>query len=394
MLISFSFLLPCTTAIVSGKYTVDGRPLLFKHRDSDAFHNKVMYFTDGKYDYIGLVNSKDPSGKEVWAGCNSAGFAIMNSASYNLKINDTTSVKDQEGIVIKKALQSCATVDDFEELLKSMPKPIGVEANFGVIDAFGGAAYFETDNFKFTKIDVNDTKIAPFGYVIRTNYSFTGAADDGKGYIRYLTAEELLYNAAARKDISPQFFLQGISRNLQHSLTKIDLRKSCPENSEGSYYVNLQDYIPRYSSVSSTLVQGVKPGESPDLTTMWTILGFQLCSVAVPAWVSAGDKLPTAIVADKTGNAPLCGMALKLKDKCFPIKRGSGKKYINLDALFNRKETGIMQRLAPLEDKILVETYKKLIDWRKNGIKTKEVEKFYDWLDKTILVEYNNLFSL
>ena len=55
------------------------------------------------------------------------------------------------------------------------------EANFGVIDAQGGAAYYETTNFSFTKIDANDPVVAPFGYLIRTNYSFTGTADDGYG---------------------------------------------------------------------------------------------------------------------------------------------------------------------------------------------------------------------
>ena len=78
----------CTTAIISGKYTVDGRPLLLKHRDSDFDQNKIMYFEDGKYEYIGLVNSVDSLGNEVWAGFNSAGFAIMNAASYNLKYDD------------------------------------------------------------------------------------------------------------------------------------------------------------------------------------------------------------------------------------------------------------------------------------------------------------------
>ena len=68
----------CTTAIVSGKYTADGRPLLYKHRDTGSLQNKLMHFTDGKYSYVGIVNSTDNVGKEVWGGYNSAGFAIMN----------------------------------------------------------------------------------------------------------------------------------------------------------------------------------------------------------------------------------------------------------------------------------------------------------------------------
>ena len=50
----------CTTAIVSGKYTVDGRPLLFKNRDTGFAQNKLMYLTDGKYDYTGILQNIIP----------------------------------------------------------------------------------------------------------------------------------------------------------------------------------------------------------------------------------------------------------------------------------------------------------------------------------------------
>ena len=53
---------------------------------------------------------------------------------------------------MKKALQTCATIDEFEQMLKELPQPIRLEANFGVIDAQGGAAYFELSNFKYVKI--------------------------------------------------------------------------------------------------------------------------------------------------------------------------------------------------------------------------------------------------
>lgn len=35
-----------------------------------------------------------------------------------------------------------------------------------------------------------------------------------------------------------------------------------------------QDFIARSSTASSVVVQGVKEGERPELTTMWTILGY------------------------------------------------------------------------------------------------------------------------
>jgi hypothetical protein len=384
----------CTTAIVSGKYTQNGRPLIIKHRDTGELQNKMMYFEDGEYDYLGVVNSSDTLGSEVWMGTNSAGFCIMNSASYNLKVNDTTKIKDREGIIIKLALMQCRTIEDFEQMLADLPKPLGVEANFGVIDAFGGAAYYETDNWNFTKIDVNDPMVAPFGYVIRTNYSFTGSRDDGYGYIRYLTAEQLLYNAEATHSIDYKFFLKNISRSLKHSLLDKNWNRDFPKDSNDPFYIITQDYIPRYSSASTFLCEGVKEGEPAELTTMWTILGYQFCAAAVPTWVSGGNNLPKLLVADKSGNAPLCDTALKLKELVYPIKRGNGKSYMNLTSLFNKEGTGIYQKMRKIEDVIFSKTEIKLKNWRANGIVTEEVKDHYHWLDQYISSAYLKEFGI
>ncbi len=385
----------CTTAIVSGKYTKDGRPLIFKHRDTGKLQNKIMFFDDGKYDYIGVVNSIDEEGKEVWMGTNSAGFCIMNSASYNLKPDtDTTKIMDREGFIMKKALQECETIEDFEKLLNEHPKPIGVEANFGVIDAFGGAAFYETDNCGFTKIDVNDPKNAPFGYVIRTNYSFTGTRDDGYGYIRYLTAEELLYTAEGTKNIDHRFFLQDVSRSLKHPLLNKDWHKEFPKDSNAPFYIVTQDYIPRYSSASTFLCEGVKNGEPAELTTMWTILGYQFCSVAIPTWVSSGPDLPKIVVANKKKVSPICDAALILKKKAYPITRGNGNSYLNLTSLVNKDGTGIYQKVKKIENKVLTKTKTNLDNWRENGFSKNMVLDFYNWIDKYISTQYKKEFEL
>jgi len=67
---------------------------------------------------------------------------------------------------------------------------------------------------------------------------------------------------------------------------------------------------------------------------------------------------------------------------------------MNLSVLFNKQNSGILQKLRPLENKILTESASKLKSWRKDGLNIKEVQKYYDWLDKIILAEYNNLFDL
>ncbi len=295
---------------------------------------------------------------------------------------------------MKEALRSCATLADFEELLQNWPKPMGVESNFGVIDAEGGAAYYETTNFSFKKIDANDPIIAPFGYIIRTNYSFTGTPDNGYGYIRYLTANDLIYNAAGQNTLNYKFLLQKVSRSLNHSLLKLDLTKIPWKAEADKHFVTFEDYIPRQSTVTVMVVQGVKKNESVDLTTIWTVLGFPLCSIVVPTWVSGGEGIPSLLTANQTGNAPLCQMALDLKGKCFPIKRGSGKRYINLAALYNLNQSGIMQKLPMLENSIISQTGNSLAQWRSSGMKQREIEDLYEEVSEQIIKFYSENFDV
>jgi hypothetical protein len=386
-------LMACTTAIISGKFTPDRRPLLWKNRDTGDLDNKLMYFTDGKYDYIGLINSKDSTGSEVWTGMNTAGFAIMNSASYNLNSLEDADAAINEGKVMRKALQQCATVDEFEKFLQNLPKPYGLEANFGVIDAQGNGAYFETSNNNYYKIDVNDPVAAPMGYLIRTNYSFTGKPDEGQGYIRYLTAETLFYQASATNNLTPEFILQDAARCLYHSLTETDLTQQQPDAAREKF-VWFADYIPRFSTSASVVVQGIKMNESPALMTMWTVLGFPLCSIVYPVWFNAAHQLPYLLMAGIGNNAPLCDKALKLKELCFPVKRGHGEDYLNIAALYNSTGSGIMQKLNPVEEQVFNNAKNRLGAWRETPPGTTEILDFYKSLDKKITEDYFRIFGL
>lgn len=382
-------IIPCTTAIVSGKASKDGRPLLLKNRDSDFEQNSLAYFNDGKYTYIGLINSVDLQRKEVWSGMNSAGFAIMNSASYNLKPeSDTTKIADREGIVMKLALQTCATVDDFEQLLKSLPKPLGVEANFGIIDATGGAAYFETDNFNYKKYDVNDPAIAPNGYLIRTNYSFSGDRSAGYGHIRFETASELFTKASKRNGITTSFLLQDVSRCLFHSATKTDLSKNLPADNHDTTYVPFQDYIPRNSTSAVVVIEGVKLGEQTNLTTMWVALGFSLASVAIPVWNVPEVTLPEVVVNNSDNPAPVSQQATTIKHNLFSFKGSEKERYINIAGVVNKNQTGIRQIVKPLEQQITEKANEQLNRWREKGMNPSELQLLYKWIDDTVTREY------
>jgi len=91
----------CTTAVISGKYTKDGKPMLWKLRDTESFDNHVQFFVGSKYKYMALVNTDASRDSQVWGGYNSSGFAIMNSASFNTNSGDTCSFTDQEGVIMK-----------------------------------------------------------------------------------------------------------------------------------------------------------------------------------------------------------------------------------------------------------------------------------------------------
>lgn len=384
----------CTTFIVSGKYTPDGRPILYKHRDTGTLDNALVFFTDGKYPYIGLVDGTADGTSTVWGGYNSAGFAIMNSAAYNNNIGDTTTLLDREGIVMKLALQQCATLADFEKMLKDLPKPLGVDANFGVIDASGGAAYYETGQQGFKKIDANDPAVAPFGYLIRTNYSFTGVIDKGFGYIRYATASGVLNMAAAMNRLEPQYLINNISRNLTHSLTKVNLREGIPADNSQPDFRAFDDFIPRNITASVIMVVGVKKGEDAANTMMWTVLGFPLVTVAVPVWISAGKELPRLLSMKSDFHAPLCDAAMKLKSLCFPITRGSGGKYIDIAAVINAKNTGIMQLIEPVENEIFIKTRELLTRMPEGKNRTVAIQEHYRWLDSYIAESYKSLFGI
>ena len=385
----------CTTFIMSGKHTPDGRPLLYKNRDTGTLDNALVVFTDGKYRYIGLVDAKESWKREVWAGFNEAGFAIMNSAAYNNNTGDTTRFSDQEGVVMKMALATCATLEDFEKMLDDLPEPLGVDANFGVIDARGGAAYYETGNYGFTKIDANDPSLAPYGLLIRTNHSFTGSVGEGGGYIRYAAASEAMNMALAQNRLDPQYLLNSLSRNLTHGLTKVNLRAEMPADAGSTLFRNFDDFIPRTSTAAAVMVVGAAAGEDPSNAMMWTLLGFPLTTVALPVWLTKGNDLPEIVRMKDGFHAPLCDAAMQLKHRLFPINRGSGGKYMNLALLLNRENTGIMQKLEPVEDEIFIKTADLMA-----AMPAKEKERralvleHYKWLDTFITGSYKELFGV
>ncbi|MBR4995730.1 MAG: hypothetical protein IKY82_06680 [Alistipes sp.] len=320
----------CTSAVISARATKSGRPLLWKHRDTGTEWNHIEHFRGKRFAFTGLVNSDDAERKEVWAGANERGFAIMNTASYNMKPDSLKYLPEREGEVMKAALGECGSVAEFEEFIKNMPQPRALETNFGVIDAEGGAAYFEVWDYGYTKYDANDTAQCPNGYIIRSNYSFSGVQDEGMGYIRYQNAEYLLHRAYAAGALSAEWIFESASRSFFNAMLNTDLMSN-PSSASG--WAIDQDYIPRKSSSASVVVEGVAKGENVDATTIWSVLGYPPCGYAVASWVKAADEIAYPIAAADNGRSAANRLAVSLKRKVFPVSRGNGSRYMRMDII-------------------------------------------------------------
>ena len=274
----------CTSVIISGNARADGRPVMLKHRDTGEVNNRMQWFSGPSYNFIGLVNSSSKVG-EVWAGHNSAGFCIMNTATYDLKDDNVPdSEMDNEGILMYKALGICADLRDFEHFLDTLPKPWRVEANFGIIDAKGGAAYYEVNNHSYKKYNVSEE---PEGYMVVTNFTRSGRPADRKGVDRFEKAVGLM------KDVD-------ISTAGHYELFNVISRSGKP--------------ILRDITSSAMVFEGVVPGEDPGLTVAWTILGCPSTCIYIPLKVFGSDHIPAFMKEYKDGdNAQICSQALVIK---------------------------------------------------------------------------------
>lgn len=323
----------CTAVIISGRLTEDGRPILWKHRDTDSLDNSLRHFSGEKYSFVGLVNSSSADG-EVWGGINTAGFAVVNTASYCLKNDDVPrSEMDREGILMYRALEICSSLEDFETFLDTLSRPMGVEANFGCIDAFGGAAWYETGNTSYHKIDVN---ACDDGFFVVTNFSVSGEPARWKGVERYQTAYAIFseMNAAGTlPGIHPLDIVDSLSRSYRHEVLGIDLTRDAEEFLSRTNGLAVdQDFIPRRSTSASVVIRGVRDGEDPSHAMVWAALGYPAVAVTVPVPVSDEPHLPSALssfpVSDLTS---FCGLAAHLKSGfVFPGCVSNAGSYVRL----------------------------------------------------------------
>jgi len=345
----------CTVAVISGAATIDGRPLLWKNRDSSTRENSARFFRGPRYDFIGVINSGDTT--QVWMGMNTAGFALMNSESMD---QDGDSA-DTEGYFMKQALGRCARIEDLDDLLRQTALAgRGTRANFGCIDAYGGAAFFETGNFRHTRFTPQDSGLIPSGVLVRANFSMTGRGDEAYGGWRYHRARNLLARRLAAGRIDLSFMLERVVRDLvsdeldPNPLPFPGAMDGAPEG-----FIHTQNTINRHRTVAGAIFQGVKPGEDPALATMWLLLGEPVVAVALPLWPASGE-VPEAFAG--AGGSRLNLDFSRIRARLYPDK--DFPEYLDTSRLARgRRPWQTLRR--ELEEEVLRKTAAAMSEWRR-----------------------------
>lgn len=351
----------CTSALIGAQRGADGRWLLWKHRDSGHPDNYIKKFeaTDSTMAYVALFNAEDTEAREAWIGFNAAGFAVMNTASYNIPA-PAKSWQDREGILMSEALSRCRTIDDFYNLLINHVGARGVQANFGAFDAYGNGAYFETSDKDVVVFPLDSTEIAT-----RTNYSLSGGSKNRLGISRHLAENHLIDSIMATDcrrapigKIGAEDFIETLSRSLYLPEKEIDLLDDTAATAP-----DRGDLISRRSSCSSVVIEGPLPGEDPAKTMiMWTSIGFPTLSTVEPVTLdSIPQSLLPTIRQHKDGKISIhsakCDSVNVLRDKAFIKEVNSSKSRTNNQKPSYNFNLNYLRKEIPLRRAISITKY-------------------------------------
>ena len=338
-----------SSGMASGLATPDGRALMWKSRDRGGtapveFH----YVDDGRIPFIGLTDVNDTA--RYYAGVNIEGFAIENTDNHN-----TDHGPHNDGITMRMALATCRTVDDFTALLDSAnARDVNGRYgyDYGVIDAYGGATIFECHQFNYVRFDAAE---AEGGFLIRTNFSYTGPVNPNDdrvfyGVHRHDQGMKLFKEAANNGNLTVNYILRYVVRDL----TTEDF-DPYPLPFRG-YYQNLPygnvmniSAICRSSTTAVTVVQGVLAGEQPDETIMWSMNGSPVSGIATPLWVRAGSVPPEY---DGERTSEINDRTIQLYNYVYGAFGGA----VDTWRLTNPGGTGLWDYLLPLQDRIIAKT--------------------------------------
>ncbi len=280
--------LACTVGVVNGVLTVDGRPILFKNRDSRSLGLQALIYHPaegpGTLAYIGVGDV----GSYPTMGLNAAGLATGNS-----RANDpgryirNPNLSNQTLARLRNIDEVRSFIDRQIQLPVDHPDNIWLSGCFPYIDAHGNAVLFEVSKSKDPEIGIwckeydsmNPARETQklYGMVLRGNkfHRTNDGLDNLSDGANYGTCR---VNMQALRDLGAldvKTLIQGTPDQ------GVELFRCDPYEDSRN--------IARWWTVSTMVIHGVKVGEDPALTTMWAMLGKADYCMAVPAWVRVSN---------------------------------------------------------------------------------------------------------
>ena len=427
-LVSVDSSMACDIAVVSGKYTSNGRPLIWKNRDhGPRWEQEVRYYDAVDPNVGGSVRVVDRASTMKWlygdgdvtimsGGVNESGFAIANTTVYEADpVHEYYS--NANHLLMEKAVETCITVEDFDALLADFRNVSEnwnkiISGNFVAIDAEGGAALYEIysgpgvqaylNPLMINKFDANDVEDAPMGFVNRTNsHEWLTRTSDTKRELRGTDILAELYDEGvefpneASKGLNFKNVLMVLAKDVcGDDPTMVD---GIPSSSPNKY--NTKYCISRYMTNIALVVDGVPVGEDPGLSTLWCNLGEPSIGVSTPYFPAANGVTPYAWAESdmETGypidNTVTCAINQAINDceidGLYINNWDYGYWYLEMDRTIDYELLREVQTWTlPLEEKI-IENTEAILDQYRNG-SGYTTQDLYDLSHYAARYMYNN----
>jgi len=365
----------CTIGIASGSVTENGKPLIWKTRDrASRPHNQVYYNTNFEINFVSVVDTTETI---CWMGLNDQGFAVLNSAAYDL---DETR-DNNHGYMMQHALGNFSTIQEFENYLIATNGDREAWGNFAVMDSAGKVSLFEVSNSQYWRYDADNSQN---GWLVRTNFSESGGGDVGLD--RYLRSEDIISELVENHELSAKSLFEYNLRDLSDpESNEVEIPFEGHSQNNGLYgFFDTRNSITDKSSVSGVVMQGVNPGEDPRLSVMYTALGNPLFTPAVPVF-PIGQ--PSSFLYNENGHALFNTKSLEFKE----IFYSSSTSYLLDTFCLASENNDFLNEILELEEDVFEDTEELIEQFNLIDFSDSDLIEFQEDIYAQVYSEYHAL---
>ncbi len=256
----------CTVGCANGSATIDGRPMMWKMRDTSDGRQQLVCSPGEPYDFIGVRTE----GGSIFMGLSESGVCTGNAVVGGGNTSE----------VMQYIFRNFNTMDQIRTYFSGITT---VGGNLPFIDAAGNASLFELNKdswwLEYDTMDPNREAQGLLGLVVRANefHNHPDGTDDLSIGGRYESGTYNINGLADACELSVETVTQG---NAEPNM-----------GFEYARYGPGRDYndICRSTNRSFIAVHGVLPDEDPALSTMWFLCGNANYAIAVPTWVMVSN---------------------------------------------------------------------------------------------------------